>query len=97
VPAHIFTISSIYNAPHHWTIMGLLRASSRQFDDDLNTFALQPYSVVGLSVSKQTGMLTWFASAANLLDSRIQTAATPVFSYASPRVISGGVRFATAR
>jgi outer membrane receptor protein involved in Fe transport len=97
VPAHVFTISSIYNAPRRWTLTGLLRAASRQFDDDLNSFELQPYSVVGLSVSKQTGMFTWFAGAANLLDTRIQTAATPVFNYASPRVITGGVRFATAR
>lgn len=97
VPAHVFTVSGIYNAPRHWTVTGLLRAASRQFDDDLNSFELRPYSVVGISVSRQTGMFTWFASASNLLDARIQTAATPVFNYASPRVITGGVRFATAR
>jgi outer membrane receptor protein involved in Fe transport len=96
VPAHVFTLSSIYNAPHRWTFVGLLRASSRQFDDDLNTFELAPYSVVGLSVSRQTGMLTWFASASNLLDTKVETAATPVFNYGSPRIITGGVRFTTA-
>jgi outer membrane receptor protein involved in Fe transport len=97
VPAHIFTASAIYNAPHRWTLIGLLRASSRQFDDDINSFELQPYSVAGISISKQTRMLTWFAAASNLLDARIQTAATPVFNYASPRVITGGVRFGTGR
>jgi outer membrane receptor protein involved in Fe transport len=97
VPAHVFTISSIYNAPRRWTIVALLRAASRQFDDDLNTFELAPYSVVGLSVSKQTGMLSWFASASNLFDTRVETAATPIFNYGSPRIITGGVRFTTAR
>ncbi len=97
VPAHSGSVSAVYAAPRHWTIVALARAASRQFDDDLNAFPLNPYSVFGLSVSKQTRQLTWFASAANILDARIQTAATPIFNYASPRVISAGVRFTTAR
>ncbi len=97
VPAHSGSVSAVYAAPRHWTIIALARAASRQFDDDLNTFPLNPYSVFGLSVSKQTRQLTWFASAANILDAKIQTAATPIFNYASPRVISAGVRFTTAR
>jgi outer membrane receptor protein involved in Fe transport len=97
VPAHSGSVSAVYTAPRHWTIIALARAASRQFDDDLNTLPLNAYSVIGVSVSKQTRRLTWFAGAANLLDTRIQTAATPVFNYASPRVISGGVRFTTAR
>jgi outer membrane receptor protein involved in Fe transport len=96
-PAHVFTVSALYNAPRRWTLTWLLRAASRQFDDDLNQFELNRYSVLGVSVSKQTGMLTWFASASNLLDARIETAATPVLNYASPRIISGGVRFSTGR
>lgn len=97
VPAHLFTMSTVYTAPRHWTVVALLRAASRQFDDDLNQFELQPYSVLGLSVSKQTGLLTWFASAANVLDARVQTAATPVVNYASPRIISGGLRATLAK
>jgi outer membrane receptor protein involved in Fe transport len=97
VPAHSGTVSAVYAAPRHWTIIVLARAASRQFDDDQNAFPLNAYPEAGLSVSKQTGKFTWFASAANILDTRIQTAATPVFTYATPRVISGGVRFTTAR
>lgn len=96
-PAHVFTLSSAYTAPRGWTVVGLLRAASRQFDDDLNQFELQPYSVLGVSLSKRTGLLTWFASSANVLDSKIQTAATPVLNFASPRIISGGVRMALRR
>ncbi len=92
VPAHVFTASAVYAAPRRWSVVALLRAASRQFDDDLNQFELQPYSTLGLSLEKQTGPATWFASASNIFDSAIQSAATPVFTYASPRIVSGGVR-----
>ncbi len=97
VPRHTFTLSSIYTAPRNWTVTAFLRAQSRQFDDDLNQFELRQYSALGVSISKRTGGLTWFASAANALDSKIETAATPVINYASPRLISVGVRFATSK
>lgn len=73
------------------------RAASSQFDDDLNQFNLQPYSVIGLSISKQTGRWTWSANAANVLDAKIQTATTPVLNYGLPRIISGGIRFGAAK
>ena len=97
VPEHTFTLSSIYTAPRNWNLTAFLRAQSPQFDDDLNQFELQQYSVLALSVSKRTGPLTWFASAANALDSKVQTAATPVINYGSPRLVSAGVRFTTAK
>ena len=80
-----------------WTLIALFRASSRQFDDDLNQFELAPYSVLDFSVAKQIGPLTWFAKAGNILDTRIQTAATPILNYGSPRIVSGGVRFSLKR
>jgi outer membrane receptor protein involved in Fe transport len=97
VPAHTATVSASYSAPRHWTLVALARASTRQFDDDLNQFELRPYSVLGISISKKTALLTWFASAANVLDARVETAATPVLNYAAPRVISAGVRFDTSK
>ena len=95
VPAHVVSVSTVYNAPQHWTVTALLRAASQQFDDDLNEFLLQPYSVAGVSISRQTGMLTWIGSVSNVFDSRIQTTATPVLNYASPRIVSAGVRFSS--
>jgi outer membrane receptor protein involved in Fe transport len=97
VPAHTFTFSSTYTGLKTWSLIALFHASSRQFDDDLNQFELAPYSVLDLSVSKQIGPLTWFANAGNILDTRIQTAATPILNYGSPRIISGGVRFSTKK
>lgn len=93
VPAHTFTFSTVYNAPHQWNIESLLRTSSSQFDDDQNQFLLAPYASLGVSVSKRVGMTSWFLSASNLTNTKIQTAATPLATYASPRIISGGVRF----
>jgi outer membrane receptor protein involved in Fe transport len=97
VPAHTATVSASYSAPHNWTLVALGRAATRQFDDDLNQFELRPYSVVGISISKKTALLTWFASAANVLDARVETAATPVLNYAAPRVISCGIRLDTSK
>jgi outer membrane receptor protein involved in Fe transport len=97
VPTHTVTFSGTFTAPRAWSFSALLRAASSQFDDDLNQFNLQPYSIVGISISKQIGRWTWFASAANVLDARIETAATPVLNYGLPRIISGGVRFAKAQ
>jgi len=93
VPSHTFTFSGTYSGCRTWTLIALFRASSRQFDDDLNQFELAPYSVLDFSVAKQIGSFTWFANASNILDTRIQTAATPILNYGSPRIISGGVRF----
>jgi outer membrane receptor protein involved in Fe transport len=92
VPAHVFTFSTVYNAPHGWNVEGLLRASSRQFDDDQNAFVLDAYSSTGISLSKRFGPTSWFASASNLFNANIETAATPLVTIASPRIISGGVR-----
>jgi outer membrane receptor protein involved in Fe transport len=97
VPAHSGSLSVVYAAPRHWSVVALARAASRQFDDDLNLFPLRPYSEVGVSVSKQIGRLTWFASTSNLLDTRIETAATPVLNYATPRIISAGMRVTTGK
>jgi hypothetical protein len=93
VPSHIFTFSGTYSGLKTWTLIGLFRASSGQFDDDLNQFELAPYSVLDFSVAKQIGSFTWFANASNVLDARIQTAATPTLNYGSPRIVSGGVQF----
>lgn len=97
VPTHTVTFSGTFTVPQAWSFTALVRAASSQFDDDLNQFNLQPYSVVGISISKQIGRWTWFTSAANILDAKIETAATPVPNYALPRIISGGVRFAKAQ
>lgn len=51
-PAHVFTETLIYLAPHSFTLEALARASSSQFDDDQNQLSLAPYSTFGTSVAK---------------------------------------------
>lgn len=97
VPFHTFTFSGSYSGFKTWTLIALFRACSLQFDDDLNQFELAPYSVLDFSVAKQIGSLTCFANASNILDTRIQTAATPILKYGSLRIVSGGVRFSLKR
>jgi outer membrane receptor protein involved in Fe transport len=96
VPGQTATFSGTFTA-RAWTLVALVRTAGRQFDDDLNQFPLQSYSVTGVSISKQIGRWTWFASATNIFDTKIKVAATPVPNYALPRIISGGVRFAKAQ
>ena len=90
VPSHTFRFSSTYSGFKTWTLIALFRASSRQFDDDLNQFELAPYSVLDFSVAKQIGSFTWFANASNVT-------ATPILDYGSPRIISGGIRLTLKR
>jgi outer membrane receptor protein involved in Fe transport len=92
VPGQTATFSATFTA-RAWTLVALVRTAGRQFDDDLNEFPLEPYSVTGVSISKQIGRWTWFASATNIFDAKVQVAATPVPNYGLPRIISGGVRF----
>ena len=91
-PAHVFTESLSYMAPRGFTLEVMGRASSSQFDDDQNQFSLAPYSTFGMSLSKRLRSATLFAAAANLFDSRIETAATPVISVAPGRLITAGLR-----
>jgi outer membrane receptor protein involved in Fe transport len=92
-PAHVFTETLIYLAPHSFTLEALARASSSQFDDDQNQLSLAPYSTFGISVAKHLWDAEVFGAVSNLFDSRIETAATPIISVAPGRVLRCGVRF----
>ena len=53
VPRHQFTFQSQYINPKFITIGFQARASSSQFDDDLNQFRLDPYFTLDAFVSRQ--------------------------------------------
>ena len=92
-PAHVFTESVLYAAPHGFTFQLMARASSSQFDDDQNSFSLAPFSTFGVSFSKRLPQSELFAAVANLFNSTIETAATPVTTVAPGRVVTAGLRF----
>jgi outer membrane cobalamin receptor len=79
------------------TLAGLVRGSSDQFDDDVNTpaFVLNEYALVDVSVSRQvTRTIQGFVAVENLFDEEYDTARTPLRSVGWPRTVRAGVRIA---
>ena len=85
VAPHQFTLETRYSLPGGWTVAAQARASSRQFDDDLNQFPLASFFQLDTYISKRlrSGMEV-FAAVENLLDSRIQIARNPTLNVGPP-------------
>lgn len=93
VAPHQFTLQTRYSLAGGWTVAAQARASSRQFDDDLNQFPLDSFFQLDTYVSKRlrSGMEV-FAAVENLFDSRIQIARTPTLNVGPPIFARAGVR-----
>jgi outer membrane receptor protein involved in Fe transport len=85
-------------ADPRWLTAALqMRASGRQFDDDLNTpaFILQKYAVWDAQVSRAVVRgVTAFLALENITDSEFDVARTPVRNIGWPRTARVGVRVA---
>jgi outer membrane receptor protein involved in Fe transport len=93
VAKHQFTFQARYPAGN-WTIALQGRASSAQFDDDLNLFRLEPYFQTDLFVSRRVGEnLSIFIGIENLFNSRYSVGRTPIRTVASPFNIRVGFRW----
>jgi outer membrane receptor protein involved in Fe transport len=69
-----------------------VRATSSQFDDDLNQFLLPGFAVVQLLVRQQLfPRLTASVDVTNLLNRTFYTAFTPTPNIGDPRIIEGGL------
>jgi outer membrane receptor protein involved in Fe transport len=93
VAPHQFTFQTRYNLSHGWTVATQARASSHQFDDDLNQFSLDPYFQLDAYVSKH--LRHWvdvFAAVENVTDSRIQIAKTPLVNVGPPIFARAGLK-----
>jgi len=74
-----------------------LRASSYQFDDDLNQFILPGYAVLGFSAFREiVPRLTATAAIENLLDRQYLVARTPTPNTGAPRLWRAGLRWSLA-
>ncbi|HLW51950.1 MAG TPA: TonB-dependent receptor [Candidatus Angelobacter sp.] len=94
VPAHLFTVQTRYSLPRGWTVAAQARASSRQFDDDLNQFPLDSFFQLDAYVSRRLAHgVELFAAAENLTDSRVQVARTPTLNVGPPIFGRAGVKF----
>ena len=93
VAKHQFTFQARYPI-ENWTIALQGRASSAQFDDDLNLFRLEPYFQADLFVSRRVGEnLSVFTGIENLFNSRYSVGRTPIRTVASPFNIRVGFRW----
>jgi outer membrane receptor protein involved in Fe transport len=72
-----------------------VRFSGEQYDDDLNTFLLDPYGLLEFTVSRAvTRGLTAFMALENVFDSDYDTGKTPIRTIGWPRTFRVGVRVA---
>jgi len=93
VAPHQFTLQTRYSISGGWTVAAQARASSRQFDDDLNQFPLDSFFHLDTYVSRRlrSGMEV-FAAVENLFNSRIQIARIPTLNVGPPIFARAGVK-----
>jgi outer membrane receptor protein involved in Fe transport len=93
IAPHQFTFQTTYNMGAGWTLALQGRASSSQFEDDLNTSVLDPYFQLDGYVSKRlrNGLETYLA-AENISNSRIMTGRTPVVTVGPPIFVRAGFK-----
>ena len=85
VAPHQFTAQATYRLPANWTITLQARASSSQFEDDLNQSPLDSYFQVDAYASKRLrNGIEAFAAVENLTNSRIVIGRTPVETVGPP-------------
>lgn len=93
VAPHQFTLQTRYTISGGWTVAAQARASSCQFDDDLNQFPLASFFQLDTYVSKRLRSgIELFAAVENLFDSRIQVARTPTLNVGPPIFARAGVK-----
>jgi outer membrane receptor protein involved in Fe transport len=94
VAPHQFTLQTRYTLSPGWTFAAQARASSRQFDDDLNQFPLDSFFQLDSYVAKRLPRgFEVFAAVENLFDSQIQVVRTPLVNLGPPIFARGGVKF----
>lgn len=93
VPRHQLTIQSRYDNPSIFTVGLQARASSSQFDDDLNQFRLGSYFTLDAFVSRKLNhRLEIFGAVENVFNQRYEVGKTPVTTLGPPILVRGGIR-----
>jgi outer membrane receptor protein involved in Fe transport len=93
VPRHQLTIQTRYENPSIVTVGLQARASSSQFDDDLNQFRLDSYFTLDAFVSRRLNRrLEIFGAVENVFDQRYEVGKTPVTTLGPPILVRGGIR-----
>lgn len=93
VPRHQFTFQTRYPT-RDWTFAVQGRASTAQFDDDLNLFRLEPYFQIDVFVSRKIGEKAQvFVAVENVFNMRYSVGRTPVRTVSSPLTVRAGIRW----
>ncbi len=93
VALHQFTFQTNYSKKA-WTLSFQGRASSKQFDDDLNLFRLEPYfQLDAFAAKKFKEKAQIFAAIENIFSSLYSIGKTPVRTVSSPINLRVGIRF----
>ena len=94
VPRHQFTFQTGYANSKGWSFSLQGRASSKQFDNDLNTLRLEPYFQLDAFAAKRFRE-NWqvFVGVENVFNSRYSVGRTPVRTVSSPLNARIGLRW----
>ncbi len=84
VPQHQISIQARHSRPK-WTVAVQARASSEQFDDDLNLFRLEPFAQVDIFASRKLREnLQIYGAIENIFNTRYSVGRTPVRTISLP-------------
>jgi outer membrane receptor protein involved in Fe transport len=87
------TFQSVYRPTAKLTFSVQGRISDAQFEDDLNTLRLRPYSTFDAFASYKLKRFEIFTAIENIFDSRYDIGLTPNRTVAAPRFVRVGLRF----
>lgn len=93
VARHQLTFQSVYRPLSKLTFSLQARFSDAQFEDDLNTLRLRPYSTFDAFASYKFKKIELFTAIENIFDSRYDIGSTPNRTIAAPRFVRIGLRF----
>lgn len=95
VPTVQFAAGLTWTNPALFTVAGMVRGSSMQFDDDLNTLELGAFAVVDMTISRSvTRTVQAFFAVENLFDQEYLVGRTPTSTIGWPRSFRAGARIA---
>jgi outer membrane receptor protein involved in Fe transport len=93
VPTYQLGATITYLDPERFTAALQVRRFGDQFDDDLNAFELDSFTVVDVTGSREVRRgLHAFVAVENVFDSEYDVGRTPIRTIGWPRTVRGGVR-----
>jgi outer membrane receptor protein involved in Fe transport len=93
VPRRTFVLLADATVWRSIVVSGILRGTSSQFDDDRNTFELEPATQLDLRVAGRSGAIGWYLVLENVGDARVEVGRTPLVTLAPGQAVRVGIRW----